>query len=548
VIVALSVPAWAGERPGAISGYVRDASGIPQMGAVVEIVGSAARTLTVFTDGAGFFSATDLLPGFYSVKVSAASFLPALNEKVGLHPGSNVHLNITLNTLLNAIRVGPLRGAADDDDWKWTLRSVANRPVLRVFDDPAPGPEQQGHDLKASLSFLAGSAAGGYGSGSDVSTSFSVERSIFSADRVGLSGNVGYGDGLPAAVLRAMYSHRLPDGSGPSMAITMRRFAPSDPNLHYAALQALALNAGDDISIGDVLELKFGSELQTIQFLGHVTAFRPYGSIDVHPSPNTVVEYDYATSLPNTRAEKGFDSAPADLSEADPRVSMTNFTTRLERAHHQELNVSRRIGKNNMQVAVYSDRVANTALTGTGTVTAAGGSLLPDLYSGTFTYAGDTLNARGLRVVLERKFSSDLTATLDYAFGGVLDLGKPDVQIQDVPQWITTQRRHALAAKFSGTLPGAHTRWIASYRWVNGQALTPVDMFNASPGQSDPYLNVFVRQPIPTLGFLPAHMEMLVDLRNLLAQGYVPVMGQDGQTVYLVQTARSVRGGVTITF
>jgi hypothetical protein len=73
-------------------------------------------------------------------------------------------------------------------------------------------------------------------------------------------------------------------------------------------------------------------------------------------------------------------------------------------------------------------------------------------------------------------------------------------------------------------------------------------MFNSSPGQSDPYLNVFVRQPLPTMGFLPSHMEMLVDLRNLLAQGYVPVMGQDGQTVYLVQSARSVRGGVTITF
>jgi hypothetical protein len=61
-------------------------------------------------------------------------------------------------------------------------------------------------------------------------------------------------------------------------------------------------------------------------------------------------------------------------------------------------------------------------------------------------------------------------------------------------------------------------------------------------------LNVFIRQPIPTLGFLPTHMEMLVDLRNLLAQGYVPVMGQDGQTVFLVQSARAVRGGVSITF
>jgi len=548
VVVALSIPACAGERSGAISGYVRDASGTPQMGALVEIDGSAARTLTVFTDGAGFYSATDLLPGLYSIKVSAPSYLPSLREKVGLQPGSSLQLNITLNTLLNAIRVGPLRGAADDDDWKWTLRSVANRPVLRVFDDPPAGAEQQDHDLKASLSFLAGSAATGYGSGSDMSTGFSVERSIFSVNRVGLSGNIGFGDGLPSVVLHGMYSHRLPDGSGPSMAVTVRRFAPSDPSLHSAALQAVAFGAGDDFALGDVLELKFGSELETIQFLGRVTAFRPYGSVDLHASPNTVLAYDYATSLPNTRADEGFDSAPADPSEADPRVSLVNFATRLERDHHQELNLSRRIGKNNIQVAVFSDRVANTALIGTGEVSAAGGFLLPDAYSGTFSYAGDTLNAHGMRVVIERKLYSDLTATLDYACGDVLDLAKPDVELQDAGQWITTQSRHALAAKFSGTVPATHTRWIASYRWVNGSALTPVDMFNASPGQSDPFLNLLVRQPIPTLGFLPAHLEALIDVRNLLAQGYVPVMGQDGQTVYLVQAARSVRGGVMITF
>jgi hypothetical protein len=549
MMVALSLPAWAGQRPGVISGYVRDASGIPQMGAVVEIGGSAlAHSLTVFTDVAGFYSAQDLLPGLYSIKVSAPSFLPALEEKIGLQPGNVVHVNITLNTLLNAIRVGPLRKPTDDDDWKWTLRSVANRPVLRVFDDPAASAELQGHDLKASLSFLAGSAAGGYGSGSDMSTGFSVERSIFSASRVGLSGNVGYGDSLPTAVLRAMYSHALPDGSGPSMAVTMRRFAPSDPNLHYAALQALAVNVGDDFAMGDVLELRFGSELQTIQFLGRVTAFRPYGSIDLHPSPNTVLSYEYATSLPNTRDEKGFDSAPADLSEADPRVSMTNFSTRLERAHHQEFSVSRHIGNNSVQVAVFSDRVANTALIGAGSVTTAGGYLLPDIYSGTFTYGGDTLDSRGVRVVLERKFCSDLTATLDYAYGGVLDLAKPDVELQEAQQWITTQRRQALAAKLTGTIPHTHTRWIASYRWVNGPALTPVDMFNASAGQSDPFFNLFIRQAIPTMGILPAHMEALIDLRNLLAQGYVPVVGQDGQTVYLVQAARSIRGGVSISF
>ncbi|MGD1021876.1 MAG: carboxypeptidase-like regulatory domain-containing protein [Candidatus Sulfotelmatobacter sp.] len=552
VIVALSLPAWAAERPGAISGYVRDASGIPQMGAVVEIVGTAARTWTVFTDGAGFYYASDLVPGLYTVKVSAASFLPAWRDKVGLHPGTSTHLNITLNTLLNAMRVGPLRGTADDDDWKWTLRSVANRPVLRVFDDPTLSADRSDRNLTGSLSFLAGSAAGGYGSGSDMNTGFSVERSIFSTDRVGLSGNVGYGDGLPDSVLRATYSHQLPDGSGPSMGVAIRRFAPSDPNLHDASLQALALSGADDLSLGDVVELKFGSELQTIQFLGRVTAFRPYGSVDLHVSPNTVVGYSYATSLPTLLDEKAFDSAPADLNgglnQSDPRISVSNFSQKLESAHHQELNVSRRIGRNNMQLAVFSDRVENTALLGTGGVTAAGGFLLPDSYSGTFTYAGGTLDTHGLRLVLERKLYADLSATLDYACGDVLDLAKPDVEIQNAGQFISTQRRQALAAKLSGSIPRTHTRWIASYRWVNGSALTPVDMFNASPGQGDAFLNLFVRQPIPTMGFLPAHMEALIDLRNLLAQGYVPVMGQDGQTVYFVQSARSVRGGVTITF
>ncbi|MGA2922319.1 MAG: carboxypeptidase-like regulatory domain-containing protein [Candidatus Sulfotelmatobacter sp.] len=547
VIAALSLPAWAAERPGEISGYVRDASGIPQMGAVVEIVGTAARTLTVFTDGAGFYSATDLLPGLYTVKVSVPSFLPAWRDKVGLHPGTNTHLNVTLNTLLNGMRVGPLRGSSDDDDWKWTLRSVANRPVLRVFDDPTSG-DKQDPELKGSLSFLAGSAAEGYGSGSEMSTGFSIERSIFSVDRVGLKGNVGYGDGLPAAVLRATYSHSLPNGSGPSMGIAIRRFAPSDPNLHNASLQAMALTGAENFSVGDVLELKFGSELQTIQFLGRVNAFRPRGSADLHLSSNTILGYEYATSLPSSRDVNGLDSSAADLSEADPRISVSNFTTKLESAHHQELNVSRRVGKDNIQLAVFRDRVDNTALLGTGNVTAAGGELLPDMYSGTFTYAGDRLEARGMRVVLARKLYSDLTATLDYACGDVLDLAKPDVEIQSARQWLSTARRQAVAAKFSGTVPRTHTQWIASYRWINGSALTPVDMFNASPGQSDPFLNLFVRQPIPTMGFLPAHMEALVDLRNLLAQGYVPVVGQDGQTVYFVQSARSVRGGVTISF
>jgi hypothetical protein len=515
------------------------------MGAVVQILGAANRTLTVFTDAAGYYTASGLLPGFYSVKVTAPSFLPAWREKVGLRSGAILRVNVTLSTLLGVMQLGPVRSLPADDDWKWTLRSVANRPILRVFDDPTPAAEKQKHELSGTLSFVAGSAAGGFGTGSDMSTGFTLERSIFSEGHLSVSGDVGYGNSVPAGVLRTTYTHRLPNGSAPTLGLTVRRFAPSDSNLHNAALQALALSAGDDLAVGDVLELKFGSEIQTVQFLGRATAFRPYGSADLHLSPNTVLEYQYATSRPDLRAEKGFDSSPADLSESNPRVSLLGFAPKMESAHHQEVSLSQRIGKNNLQVALFSDRVGDPALIGTGEATAAGGFLLPDISSGTFTYTGKTLDTNGLRVVLQRKILADLTGTIDYAFGGVLDLSRPDVPLQNAQQWISTQRRHAIAAKLSGTAARTHTRWIASYRWINGSAVTPVDMFNASPGQSDPFLNIFIRQPIPCLG---GHMEAIIDVRNLLAQGYVPVLGQDGQTVFLVQAARSVRGGVAFTF
>jgi hypothetical protein len=549
--IALALPVLAAGRPGSISGYVRNASGVPQMGAMVEVLGTAAHNLRVFTDENGFYSASGLLPGVYSVKAYSTAFLPALREHIGLRPGSSVMVNLKLSGLFESIQLPAMRGPADDDDWKWVLRSASNRPILRMLGDgslAASTESSDKHDLKGTLSFVAGSASGGFGSSSDMNTGFSVERSLFSSGTVALEGNVGYNDGSPNTVLRASYSHAMANGSKPEMAFTMRRLAAPGVNGYGTALQAMAFSASDTFTVGDILELRFGSELQTIQFLGRVTAFRPFGSADVHLSPNTVVEYRYATSEPNSRMEKGFDSAPADLSESGPRVSMAGFSSTVERAHHHELSLSHHMGDTSLQVAMYTDRVADPALTGVGEASAEGGDVLPDIYSETFTYRGKQLDARGMRVVLERKLASDLTATLDYGYGGVLDLSKSDVALQDVRRDSYVRDRHTAAAKLSGTLPGMHTRWITSYRWISGQALTPVDMFNQSAGQSDPYFSLFIRQPIPGTGFLPGHMDAVVDIRNLLAQGYVPVMGQDGRTVYLVQSARTVRGGVAFTF
>jgi hypothetical protein len=551
IALGMAVPCWSVERSASISGYVRNAGGAPQMGAVVEVFGSPVQTFKVFTDENGFFRAVGLVPGVYGVKVSAPAFLPTLREKIGLKAGATILLNLTLSTIFDAIQFVPRQGNADDGDWNWVLRSTANRPVLRVLPDGSAvvvAKTNSGPDLKGTLSFFAGAPSQGFGSVSDMSTGFLVEKSMFSSDTLKFNGNVGYGTGAPNAVVRASYKHRLSNGSTPEMAFTLRRLSSPDLGLRNAQLQALALSMADDLALGDVLELKFGSELQTIQFMGKVTAFRPFGSIAAHLSPDTVLEYRYSTSRPDSRVEKGFESAPADLSETDPRMSIAGFSPALERAQHQEVALSHREGTTSMQVALYSDRLDNPALTGVGEFSSFSGEVLPDVYSGSFTYQGRNLDVHGVRMVVERKLTEDVSATVDYSYGGALDLNSDGLSLENARDHSLTKNRQYVAGKLSGTAPRTKTRWIASFGWTSGRALTPVDMFNSSPGQCDPFLDVFVRQPIPGTSSLPGHMDMLLEVRNLLAQGYVPLFGQDGHTVYLVQSARAVRGGVAFSF
>jgi hypothetical protein len=261
-----------------------------------------------------------------------------------------------------------------------------------------------------------------------------------------------------------------------------------------------------------------------------------------------VVEYQYTTSVPNTRWLKGFDSAPADMTESGPRMTMLGGEALLERARHQEISLSHRSGKLALQMAYYVDHLSNAALTGVGEFGEDTADLLPDAYSGTFAYNAGDFDTTGLRFVVQRQLPDGMTATMDYSYGGVLELADGTRNLSEVRSHIDSCYKHSVAARLNGTLPHAKTQWIASYRWTNGGALMPVDLFNSGPGETDSYLNFFIRQPVPGTSFMPGKMEALIDVRNMLAQGYHPMLGPDGQTVYLVQAARSIRGGVAFVF
>jgi hypothetical protein len=510
-----------------------------------------------YTGYSGGYLAINLLPGSYRVKVSAVSFLPSLIENVVVRSGSKAIINVTLNTLSEAIRFLPARQTSpqDEDDWKWTLRSAANRPILRLVNDgglvvssSAAREKTSIHQMSGRVAFVAGSQADGFGGASDYGTSFNVRQGLFASDTLSLDGLVGNGNGQPAGVVRACFKHQLANGDTPTFAVTLRHTAPSGMGVS-SALSSIAWTASNTTSLGGLVDLSYGSEFQDVEFMRHISGVRPFASAAVHAGKKTVVRYSYATAEPSSTFNRALDNTD-DPGVPAPRLSVVALAPVLEKDRHQEVSVSRDEGDTKIQAGVFFDRVSNLALTGVGDVSSIPSDVIPDFSSDTFTFNGGGLDTRGVRVLVQHKFAPELTALLDYAFGGAVAAPNwnSTASWEDLRDRLHVKDAHSVTAKLNGLIPMTGTRWVTSYKWVSSSAVTPVDMFNSSPGQADPYLSVVIRQKLPGASFLPGHVEALVDIRNLLAQGYRPFLSPDGRTLYLVQSARAVRGGLAFTF
>src|SRR5205814_4291024 len=96
--VATPAAAQAKPVPGKLRGVVHDAAGTPQLGASVELISETvgvAATRSFLTNTQGMLRGDKLAPGFYTVRVTIAGFLPSLEK----------HYRVTSN-LTTVVRIG----------------------------------------------------------------------------------------------------------------------------------------------------------------------------------------------------------------------------------------------------------------------------------------------------------------------------------------------------------------------------------------------------------------------------------------------------------
>ena len=78
LLVALGSAPLQGAAPGTVSGVVRDTAGVPQIGAIVQLLAPDQTVIaSVFTNDKGRFSIPSVQPGRYALKAICASFLPS---------------------------------------------------------------------------------------------------------------------------------------------------------------------------------------------------------------------------------------------------------------------------------------------------------------------------------------------------------------------------------------------------------------------------------------------------------------------------------------
>jgi hypothetical protein len=574
----------AGEAPirfaGVLSGLVTDSTGRPQPGALVMLFNKQDRLLQrSATDMGGTFSFDELIPDLYSVRVTFASFVPALKDRVIVKPGMRSLLEVSLSRVFSSVQIVstvPAAGGLMSEDWKWTLRSdAALRPILRFMPAAAAGHSVPGPDSERAAMFTGShglvkiSASDGAQTmndtgEADLGTQFAFATSVHGANHVQVSGNVGYGSqsGSPATSFRTTYSRDIL-GTSPALSVTMRQlFVPfrnsaavgTLANDNSPALRTLAVSYADRTEISDLLTAEYGFELDMVSFLDRLHYLSPYARLNYAVGSGKI---DFTWTSGNARPELGVTSEDpnADLRRdlaalsVIPRVTLAEGRTRVQRGDNYEIGLTQKFGSREYRISAYNERVTNTSLMiANPQAVSFSNELMPDLFSNSALFNAGVFESTGYMASVTQNLGDNYRVSATWGSLGVIEAhaAGPIESAEDLSRAIGSGNRQAVTLRASGTVHHSGTRFVTSYQWANYQSAMPGPQYSTGSARPEPGLNVMLRQPIPSL--FGWRVEASAEVRNILAQGYLPLAMSNGQQLLLVNTPRSFRGGLAFVF
>lgn len=565
LLLGLAATGLAADRGAAVSGVIRDSKGVPQMGALVQIFSpdSAVRA-TTFTDLQGRYVVGKLVPGLYGIRASAALSVPVSREDLRLQPNRRAVVNLTLSGLFDepAWLPAKARGAEEPrDDWSWTLRSSANRPILKLVDDDssAGSPHRERRAAAPTRSSRASvmSPSRDFGEGA-TRVSIRAERVRANRSKVTFSTFAGRAK-LPSAEAPVGVSAAIERQLGPAGMLGSRVAYESHPEIVRMSggnggkgLKVLSVSSAEKVGVGNFAEIEAGTRVQAVGGSASAVVARPFVHVSAYPRSRWTVAYSLATS----RDGQDYDSVI--LRDADlPTASDVNGRTEARRGVHQEIALSRRTNTTLLALAFYADAMERISLAGHGDALGEGLSIedaasrpseiLVDQSNGSFKAVGAGYRNSGVNLLITRALGSGTWIALQYCTGAAMAPteahrsafagGLPPLEVR---------RSQAATASVKASVARTGTRVRASYRWQPELLVTSIDPYDVLAGGD--FLSLHLRQPLQLRGMLPEGMEMTVDGNNMLGQGRQRFAGRNGSPLYLASTPASLRAGIAFSF
>jgi Carboxypeptidase regulatory-like domain len=545
----------------AVSGVVRDAQGVAQLGALVQVIAEdSAMAGTAFTDLHGRYFIPHLLPGRYEVRASAALFVPAMRGNLQLRSGAQAVVNLTLNTLFESATWLPAeRRKADEpeDDWKWTLRSAANRPILRLAADGdvivvSSSAESPKGAERARTEMTDGD--GGFGS-NGVHNIFAFDKVLDDGAGLTFHADIGTPRGPtsvgPSTEVATGYGMRLGMGGAARTVLSYQSHPEMMASDGSSGLQSMQMASAQQMQFGDMVDVEAGGTVYVVRTSGYTSGSRPFLKVTAHPTGTWTVGYRMATSQ-DLQSFAGLDTVKQELPVA------TIYQGRVQTAGglHQEFAVGRKTGRGLVQIAYYRDSLSRVGVAGGGALTAAdiaetgqagGSGILADSTTGNFRFLGDGYNTQGLHLTLSEPLSPNMWIALEYGTGqGLSEKDGVAITLPTLATSLAPRSAQTATIALRGRVIRSGTTVRAAYRWQPTRLVTAVDPY--APFSDQAYFSCYLRQALRLGNLLPHGMDATIDVTNLLAQGYRPFLSDDGQTLFLAQAPRTIQAGLAFTF
>jgi hypothetical protein len=528
------------------------------MGALVQLFRGDLNPIgTAFSDDHGRYMIGVVTPGRYQLRASAAFFVPLLRNNVRLQSGVQSVINLTLSAMFESDNWLPAqRRRADEpvDDWKWTLRSTANRPLLRLID-PEDGQSvsssaEQSHRVVSQGRVIVTNGDGAFGDGG-MHQAVVLDRSMEDGDGAILRADIGdsenpYSTGPSVAIITG-YERRssmvFPVGGSTRLVGSFQSHPELTNGVASNGFQVLHLASTRQMALGDTLMIDVGSLLQAERMQAVRIEAAPFVRVTARPTGEVIVEYRYATNRELQSSDDLDRLTPTLTAVADSLGKPLK-----DRGRHQEISVSRKMGSRVLSASAFSDRYAYGAIGGSGVMDAASLQLLgviADPSTATFELAAQRYSGRGLSLGVMQPLTPALSAWVEYDLGTAL-CSNGTLDLTNLSANLTPRLASAASIALRGKILRTGTALRAEYRWQPIRTLTQVNVYNATPEEA--YLSFYVRQRILRGRLFPQGVDAVVEASNLLQQGYQPVAGPDGETLVLAQVPRAIQGGLAFNF